>query len=467
MMVKSTFVKLLQKPELFFAATAAFFGGLFILLTPPLQGPDEQAHFAQVYRYSTGDMGSTLLPAGVINMFNTVLYNDDIRFKGNEKYEIGRTKDALLNIALDKTNIKDGLPYGGTGYSPIAYVVSVFLVFLGSLVDSPAIVLIYLARIGGLISFISLVYLATKMTPIGKLGIVLVGLLPMSVFSASVVSSDAVTLGAMCLFVAVVLRLSSQTRAVSLKQYTYLFLITVILLLTKTINIVFLPLLLLIPLNQDRPRFMNRYGVVAIIAILATGCMFIWQASAPMISNSSVSNIPKNVVPAQQVELILTAPHKFLFAFWNTYFYAWGDGIFYSLIGTFGWADAPMPVSVVIFGYTILILVMLVNRDQDRKKLQKLNRFSKPILVGVMMLYFIAVNAGMYIFYSPVDFNIIVGLQGRYFIPVLVLLTVLTYPLKLRTNEKISRFLLPLAPIILLSTASVYIYVRYYINTII
>lgn len=462
--------RLLLKPEVFFAVTAIIFGITFIIVTPPLQGPDEQAHFAQVYRYSSPRSShANSLPAGVVDTFRAVLYADDIRFKGNEKYEPGRTKHALLNIPLNKNQIVDASAYGGTGYSPISYLGSILMVWLGQLLNAPAILLIYLARLGGLLSFIGLLYLSIRILPIGKTPMSVAALLPMSIFSASVVSSDAVTLGATAFFLATILSITIHKIEFGYRTCLWLMASTVLLLLTKTISAVLLPLLLLIILNPGKSKSKRKtYLGVTGLLLISVGIMVLWQMIMPEVSNSTVTNIPKNVIPSEQISLMIHAPYKFLFALWNTYFYSWGDGIAYSLIGTFGWADAPMSALVVILGYVIIAFSFLVNRDQDSKTLQGLVRGSRLLIGVTALLYFIAVNAGMYIYYSPVDFNIIVGLQGRYFLPLLFLSALIVAPLGLRASRSMTKVLFAIcAPIVLLIISTVYIIVRYYVNTII
>jgi uncharacterized membrane protein len=44
------------------------------------------------------------------------------------------------------------------------------------------------------------------------------------------------------------------------------------------------------------------------------------------------------------------------------------------------------------------------------------------LLVAVVaIVYFIGINASMYVAYTPVGFDIFYGVQGRYFIPILLL----------------------------------------------
>ncbi len=457
-----------QKPEYFFALVAAIFGSLFILITPPFQGPDEQAHFAQVYRYSEGSSSATGgIPASLGDTYQTVLFEDDIRFNGNEKYELTRTKHALLELPLNQNDRDEGAAYSGTGYSPLPYIIQIVLVFIGHIFDAPIIVLLYLARIGTLMTFLILLFVAIKYSPVAKWPLVVIGLLPMSIFSGSMVSTDALTIGSVALFVAFILKAYVSRRAISNNSLLILTVLIVALVLSKIINIILLPLLILLLFKKNVINEKKRLSLIIGLMIVAGLIIAVgWQLIAPQLPEGTGTNIPKNVDAAEQIKLIIESPQKFFYALWNTYYYAWGDGIFYSLIGTFGWVDTSMALPIVIMGYVVLVLALLSNREQDSIILGKLRAIPLTGLWLVFAAYFLGVNAAMFIYYSPVDFNIIVGLQGRYFIPVLILLALITINKNvIRLKDSAYRFITVIMPVLLLIISTSYIFIRYYVNT--
>lgn len=459
--------KYLAQPETFFAITAIFFGLLFVGLTPPLQGPDEQAHFAQIYRYSEGSKSPIGdLPKGVVAMYYKVMYDDDIRFKPNERYEIGRTKDAILNIPLQQEIRVDGVPYGGTNYSPLVYLPQIMAVFLGRLFDMPAVLLLYVARLISLGSFVGLTYLAIRGIPIMKWSMATIGLLPMTVFSGSMVSADAITIGSSAVFLSTLLSVVVQKTRIDRARILKIIGVTLLVAGTKLISILILPLLALLTLN--RRLFSNRKIALATTATLigiGMGAAFAWQAVIPL--SSGGLNIPNEAAPIEQIKHMITAPSEFLFALWNTYFYQWGDGIAKSVIGTFGWVDAPMASVFVVMGYIILAVVFIGNRGSDSRVLLDGPGRSAQLWTGVTaMAYIIGINAAMYAYYSPVDFNIIVGVQGRYFIPALFIVAIfLTNKDRLRIEKSTYRMFVNQAPIFLLFVAVTCVVLRYYTNT--
>ncbi|MCB9822873.1 DUF2142 domain-containing protein [Candidatus Nomurabacteria bacterium] len=457
-----------SKPERYFVLVAIIFGFIFIFLTPPFQGPDEQAHFSQVYRYSEGKLSpSSDLPRGVVRTFKAVFYEDDIRFKANEKYDLRRTKRALLNIPLEQNIRVNGAPYSGTTYSPIVYLPQIAVVFVGRLVNMPVILLLYMARVASLASFITLMYLAIKYISVARWPLFVAGIIPMSLFSASMVSSDSVTLGASALFIALIIGTFTSKSSMSRKSILVLIFATILLAMTKLVSMVLLPILLLIVLKKNLVKE-RRKALILALALLGIGLLtaIAWQVIASANSGSINASLPQHVVPAEQIKLIILEPQKFLFALWNTYFYSWGDSVAYSFIGTFGWADTTMALPFVITGYTILVLTFLANRAKDAELLSFRGKSNRIVLALVILLYVIGVNAAMFVFYSPVDFNIIVGVQGRYFIPALFLLAVFAANSdQLVIKEKAYKFIVKIMPILLLSVSALYIFFRFYIDT--
>lgn len=462
---------LAAKPERIYLVIAGVWSLGFLLLTPPLQGPDEQSHFVQIYRYAgnivTGD-GAT--PKSISATYKEVFYDDEIRFKYNEKYDIGRTKHALLKLdAANNDNDTSGY-LNGTGYSQIAYLPQILLVFLGKIFGAPIIVLIYLARIGSIIFILSLFYTAIRISPVAKWSFVVIGLLPMTVFAGAMVSTDAATIGISALFIAFIMKLVVDKKSVNRQKTILLAILTIALVATKTVSAVLLPLLLLLVLKKPSKEQSTRKLVGLVFSMMTIGVvsLVVWSLIAPPPTAGSASVLPQGVVPSEQLARIFTAPSEFLFAFWNMYFHAWGNEVSYSLIGTFGWMDTPMSILVVVAGYIMLFLALVANRGEDSKKIKHLGRIPRWGLLAVFVGYVLAVNLAMYIFYSPVDFNIIAGLQGRYFIPALLLLAIVMINNDaIKTSKRLYRAVAIYTPIALLTLALGYIYVRYYVNTII
>jgi uncharacterized membrane protein len=458
-----------SSPTKFFVIVTALFGSLFLLITPPLQAPDEQSHFVQAYRVSEGrlSVGSIAgnYPISISKTLKTVLYDTDIRFDSNQKYDLHRTK-AALNIHLDESKREETKELAGTSYSPVVYLPQAIMIALGRGLDLSPILLIYLARLGNLIAWTLIVYLAIRLLPVGKWSMAAIAVLPMAAFQAAVVTTDSLSMGILFVYVAFVVRLVVQRHLVTNRQYVLLAIVATALAFTKLIMVVFLPIALLLIFRKRTTktepfnwRAAAKLLLVIIVPVLLLGSWMLLN------KNESALQVPDGVNAAQQTKLMFTAPQKFSFALWNTYFYPWSDSIVRSVIGTFGWMDTPMSLLFVVAGYFSIAAALLANRGDDLLRLS-LMRKAKLLLWSIGLIYFLGVNAAMYIYYSPVDFNIIIGVQGRYFLPLFALLILLTINNnQLRLKSGAYNLIIKTLPLLLLSVSGLYLIIRYYFDT--
>lgn len=470
MRVRVIISKIFAEPHLFFLTTSLIFGILFILITPPLQGPDEQAHFFQAYKVSEGDFINDIhdsYPKSLRETYKIVFYNDDIRFNINNKYEHARTLEAL-RVPLNSQNREKGDGYMmGTNYAPVAYTGQAIMILLGRLLGLAPIVLIYLARLGNLAIWILLVYFAIRMSPIGKWPLVVIGIIPMAVFQGAVVTVDTFSNGVLILYLAYVLYLYVQKSKISNRQYALLGLTACMLALGKMVMLVFVPLALLLLFKQSYKNNKKKLAVIFGITTLALFIALVWSSLSS--SLSAGDGLPIGTDPVIQLRNLIYHPGEFLFALWNTNFYTWSDGITRSTIGTFGWVDTPMALVFMVLSYVSLFVVMVSNRGKEYAIAGKLTRkIPQAIVYSIGVLYFLGISVVLYAYNTPVNFNIIVGLQGRYFLPLFIL------PILLFLNKdqvvvkaRLYGLMVKIAPLFLLIVSSAYIYIRYYLNTII
>ena len=463
-------------PHFFFLFESLVFGLLFIIITPPLQGPDEQAHFFQAYEVSEGKIvynATDTYPKSLKETYKTIFYNDDIRFAGNNKYEIGRTKVAFhIPLNQGSREVSDGY-MTGTAYPPVTYAGSAVLILLGRVFSFAPVLLIYLARVGSLAVWVLLIYLAIRMTPIGKWQFAVVSIIPMAVFQSSIVTADSFATAVLILYLAYILRIYVQKVQINYRQYLILGLIASMLALSKIVMIIFVPLVLLLVFRQkvkidDKHR--TTYYVyiwLMLIMIAATLVTLGWSLLSGNLKSGST--LPVGVNPTTQIHNVIFHPTEFIFALWNTNFYTWSDGVIRSTIGTFGWSDTPMALIFMVLGYLSLFVVMIGNRGEDYGVAKKLTH-KLPIfflfLLGVA--YFIGVSLALFVYYTPVNFNIIVGLQGRYFLPLFILpIVIFLNKDAFIVNKKFYLLMVKVLPLFLLSISLLYVFIRYYQNTLI
>jgi uncharacterized membrane protein len=357
------------EPVRFFVIVGAIFGLLFVFITPPFQGADEVVHFYRTYQISSGNLVVDTTNQGAGGYLPTslgktvaVTQTPPIAFYPQLKYENDRTADAL-SIKTDDSSKKYYNFSSTTSYSPVPYLPGAIGMAAGNAFNAPAILLLYLARIGNLAFWLVCMALAIRFLPHKKWALSAIALLPMAIFQSATLNCDPATIGLTTLFLSLILYFREQ-KQVSNKQLVGLFAVAVSMVLTKSIMPLFLPLALLL----GNKLFVSRRR--AILVKLGLFILPIMAVVAWMLLVSGIDASPLQATnqqnPAQQLKFMILNPHSFINVLWNTYFYTWGDSVFSSFIGTFGWADAPLSEPLVVLGYLGLALLIIGNPLREK-----------------------------------------------------------------------------------------------------
>lgn len=454
-------------PERFFVYMAVFFGLVFIAITPPFQAPDEPAHYLRAYQVSQfnftadnveGTIGGKL-PASLGKTIDDTMTNPDIAFHANYKYDVHKTAKALEENEASPLKVYN---FSATAaYGPIAYMPQAIGIGIARLVNLPPIAMMYFGRLCNLVFWIVLMALAIRLLPYKKWVMVFIGLLPMALSQASSLSSDAISLGLTGVFIGAVFYFAQSKARLNRSQLLILLGLAIALCLTKQLTFLALPVVLLLPgrLFAGKVRNVATKAILILIPLTVVAC-WMWASG----SSSSVSDVAANGQNASdQLKYILLHPHSYINTLWNTYFFSWGDSVTRSMIGVFGWADAPLSELLVTAGYLSLAALYLLGYGKFQPWL---TRNQKVIVAALAVVYALAISTALYLFYSPVGFKIVYGLQGRYFLPILMLLIPLLYTRFATTTEEIYRRIAIYAPVFLLLASTITIFVRYYVNNV-
>jgi uncharacterized membrane protein len=455
-------------PVKFFLIVGAVFGFAFLIITPPFQGADEIVHFSRAYQVSQGNViidtkgkaTGGYLPDS-LHQIEVITNNPPIAFHPQFKYSDGFTKRAI-GVRLNPSQ-KSFYDFSSTsGYSPVAYAPSSIAIFIGRVLHLRPIFLFYGARLAGLIAWLVLFGLAIRWMPHKKWMFVALGLLPMSLFQAATINVDAVTTATLAIFLALVLKYRHEARVLDRKALGLLLLVGAAMVLTKQVMFVFLPLALLLkPANFSTVKQARLWKAALIAGPLIV--LAVWFMAIHSINVTSSYYNQQD--PPKQEKLVLEHPRTFINALWNTYFYTWGDSITGSFIGNFGWSDTPLSELIVVIGYIGLSFLALVNIKTDPPVW--LRNKEKLLFGAIGAVYFLAVSASLYAYYSPVGFKIIVGIQGRYFIPLALLLVPSVYSRHLvETTRKYYLRVAVALPLFLLVASTITLYVRYFVNNV-
>lgn len=452
-------------PVRFFVFTASFFGLIFILITPPFQTPDETVHYYRSYQVAQGNfvidqVGNTFggfLPKSLGTTVAETTSNHTLEFRPDVKYEKAKTR-AAFSIREDRGD-KILYDFSATAaYSPISYMPQSLGVSIAKLFHTPPIMMMYFGRLMNLSAWIILLAFSIKLIPYKKWAVVGVALLPMALFDAISLGADTMAYGLLALLLSLILKFTADRKPITNNGYLMLMAVLSCLVITKQVMFIFVAFVLILPtvLFGRKPTSYIKKSMLIILPLTVFG---IWMTT---ISNLSIPVIsPFDPDPSLQIKSIIHNPLEYINVLWNTYFFINSDGIARSFIGTFGWMDAPVSEFISVTGYTTLAFLLIANY---KKPINRLMGKQRLILVTAIVVYWLAVTTALYAYYGPVNHKVVIGIQGRYFIPVALLLIPLLYNNWLRTSKINYKKFATVLPTLLLVASVITIFYRYYVE---
>lgn len=431
------FARINYNLEKSFLFIGILFGILFLLIMPPFQIPDEQAHFCRAYEVSDGHMvsltnGTALgdyLPMSIINTFGNFAnkYNaTDIKsFSQNINYINKNLKMSL--------NRKDTKIYNFTNtalYSPIPYIPQSLGMLTGKAFNTSPLLMMYLGRLVNLLTWIILMFFTLKILPFGKKLFFLLMLTPMSMHQAASLSADALTNGLSFLFIALCLNLSKNVDIkIRKKDIILLIGLSVLIALCK---ISYLPLILLYFIIPNK-KFKNKkvyYILFCIICFVCVSSNILWTKNI-----TSDLKVILNPIASQkeQIHFVITHPFKYAIILLKTISTNGKLYITCCIGASLGWLNINIPDSI-IFSYCFILLFIILIDNDDLE--QCINYKVKAIFSATILGTFVMIASSLYATWTAYMAPIVEGVQGRYFIPITPLVVFLFYNKKIKNDFK-------------------------------
>ena len=395
-------------------------GAFFIFFNPPFQAPDEYMHYSRILQISDGQ----ILPVREGNAIGAKLREDQINFlhllhkkplKMNEVLQLLKHSDNNSNKSTDSFS------WGTTTYNPVAYTPQVLGVIFARLSRLNQAQTFYLARLFALLFFIGVVYYSIRLTPLNKWFFAVVAALPMTLFLAASNSGDVTSIGASIFVIAYFLKLVSQNRMTK-KDYLFIVLSTLFIAATKAPYFLVVIFYAFIPKDKFiRPRD-RLYLIIILVAVLITVNM-LWSFVTRDLSSAAIGKAMYPTIlsdPQAQIAYILHNPYQYAKIFIKT---IWLQGTYYinTCIGALG----PLKVWFNQLIYTSYVVVMTVALLGDEAANLRINKKMRLAALLLLVLFITSIITVMYITWTVPRLNIIEGVQGRYFIPVLFLLPII------------------------------------------
>lgn len=415
------FFLLKKKAKLEWIATYCVFGfGLiYLLILPAFSAPDEQRHYISAYKLSNQMLlqepvdinGNVFVRVGDYEIFNKKpgveyygnFYGSIFDFSNNDATLVGQ------NEAVD------------AGGGIVAHLPGAIGITIARLLKLNRSMMLLLGRFMGLLFYCFCIYWAIKKMPFGKMVLFVISMFPMTLEEASSFSYDLVVNGLVFFVTAYMLSLIYEKPKVSIKDVILVSLTLFLVAPCKAVYIFVAGMWILIP----KEKFVQSKMKKGQWKWLTTLIVFLSTLLPNMIVNmSKVSGISTNSGLVSWAgergysmsDLLQNIPYSFCI-FINTLVQNL-EGYLNTIVGRFlGWLEIPVSQFVVV-GF-LMILFLEFFRVKEQYVIKTKERVCYGILAGLISL---AVLAAMWLAWTPVSYDNIQGVQGRYFLPMIPLL---------------------------------------------
>lgn len=441
--------------EKFFLFVSLVFGLIYVFILPPFQSVDEKPHFYRSYEIISNKLipqkidGYTgdYLPASLKKLassYDFLVKNVDK--KTNFNYIRNSFK---IKLNPEKTEFVD---FPNTAiYSPVSYITQIPGMFIAKCLNANPLWIFYAGRISNLLFFTLIVFWAIKIIPFYKLTMMLLALMPMTLSLAGALTADVAVIGVNFLWVAVLLRVLFEKEISNFKIFISI-LLALFLSLSKD-YVMLIPLIFLIPKSifKSWPRYL--ICILGTITISTLGIL-LWQK----VINGIYVNLNASANAAEQIKFILSNPIIYLKILAKT-FIVKTLRIFITMVGVLGWQDTRLDfMTYILYPILIFLSIFSENKGDFKFKIWQIFLIFTDVVVSVVLIF-----TNMYIMWSKVASPIIFGLNGKYFIPLMLPLLLLFYNMKVNLkDENQIKLLIYVALILILISSDLSLIYRFY-----
>ena len=404
------------RPEKLFLAMMVPLGLLYMFLMVPLAIPDEQVHYQSAYQISS-----------VLLFRPGKGYAEHFTYTGlgghwNLSSGYDRVARDLFAPAVGGEEIDLSFQYK-LSY-PVMYLPQALGVTLGRLLGGNFVRVFFMGRLFNLLFYTLCVYWAIRLMPKYKILMVMCGLVPMALHQAVSYSYDAFNICVAFLFFAAVFHTAAEKGKIRWKEFCAVGLIGLLLALAKPTNYPMLLLLLLIPAARfggGKQKCLWLMGAWAVM--LAAVLLVQWHGITQNLgvrSDSAVLNASNwEGKQGYDVTYILGHPLETLKVYLRTV-RLYGTELFFQSLGrVLSGQTISMPSKY--FRIYLILMVLCVLRKESGRTIPWTERgILLASLAGVVLM----TMTTLFLAWTSVDKETIVGLQGRYFTPCLPLVMI-------------------------------------------
>ncbi len=405
--------------EKVFLFTILCLGVIYNFILTPYMTPDEKYHIDMSYRHS-----NTLLGIDQIGESRCLKRADDAEMEFTSEPSLTNYKniyDGLFSLVQDG-QLVEAEATANTEAPMILYLPAVLGMTLARLLHLGTVPMLLIARWCSLLFFACMVYLGMKKLPFGKMTLFLLAILPMNLQQCTSFSYDAVITGTILLYSCYCIALAYNDEPVKPKDILVMGILGIVFIYGK--SGIYLPmclLALLIPAKKFGGRriqgiCMAGLFILPVLSFLNKNTVAVNYIAT---TTEATATVGSSTTAGYTIGYFLQQPLELVRILANT---VSDKTAFYleSLAGQkMGWVE--IEISQVIPMLFLLLLILSIIKTREEPFYVK--SWHKWWIAFVCLACTGIILAGMLLTWTPKDYISIEGVQGRYFIPFMLALS--------------------------------------------
>lgn len=430
------------KLENVFLAASLVFGIAYSIVLPPFATPDESAHFISSYNISSSMLGREKIseedrvtqdPYENDGYFNRYIDFETYRYVYNSFHS---SDQSFLSFYDKQYNYIEGKSlFGGHFVQAVA-------ISIGRLAGFNYMQLAYFVRFLNLVFYCVVGYFAVRIVPIGKLFMLCILFLPMVFELAASISYDGWVISFGFLYIAYCLRCIYVKERVNLKDMLLLFFLLYLCSNFKYVYYIMGGLLLLIPKEKyaNRKQQYLLLGIFAAFFLLLAGKMIVERSQPVTQEQIEQAEAEEKVVGSVRGQTYLLSdllrhPKTLFTVYINTARDSFGGYLGQMLGASLG----SLNIAVNSLYIYLLLIVLFLSAFPVPIEQNTINRNQVWVYAAVLCGVGAAILLSMLVAWTGITEDTIVGVQGRYLIPVLPLAGLLIGKLPVHIEKDISK----------------------------
>lgn len=409
--------KRLERPEYIFVILATVMGIAMAVINPPFQECDGPSHFYKAMDVSYGNIlgsfGNFFHGDGVINVPENV---SDISYR--QITPDGSEGSEYVNYLKTHkfSNVKVEMTYYESVTS-IVYWPQGLGIFIGRALNLSIYGVILMGRLFNLLTYVMLGFFAIRFIPCYKNLLAMLAVMPLSIYQAASLSQDAVLNGFGFLFIALCLYyVFDENVKLSWKHTLLLGFLLLGMFLCKYVYACMGLLVFLIPKNKFESN--QKYWKAFVITLIPFAILCIYIMSRVSTGISGLQAVGGASSDMTQLQYLMANPLAGVKVIFSTVLVQTNE--YLHQLNILGSLNYPLSMLMIIAPCFLTAVGMLDGQSMDGK----IKVRQRVLLIVTFIITAVAVMLGLYIadgYANPVGAAVVGGVQGRYFIILIIL----------------------------------------------